>query len=190
PGRLRLRQPVQFRGTIETLPENGLIGTWVISGQSVQVTEATRIFQVKGQVAVGAEVFVIGWQQDDVITAGVITVLRSPLAGGTRFQFQGVIGQLPTNGHPRFPLVGKWVISGQEVYVQINTRITNGENARIGAEVEVTRTFRVGKGYAFAYPFLFARGGPLRYNCTVILPGISLVVGSVDENIFGCSCGC
>lgn len=136
PGRTRPRQPVQFRGTIEALPEGGLIGTWIISGKAVQVTEATRIFQVKGQVAVGAEVFVIGWQQDGVITAGVITVLRSPLIGGPRFQLRGVIEQLP-NGHPRFPLVGTWVISGQEVVVQLNTRIINRENVRVGAEVEV-----------------------------------------------------
>lgn len=136
PGRTRPRQPVQFRGTIEALPEGGLIGTWIISGKSVQVTEATRIFQVKGQVAVGAEVFVIGWQQDGVITAGVITVLRSPLLGGQRFQFRGIVERLP-NGHPRFPLFGIWVISGEEVLVQVNTRITNGENARVGAEVEV-----------------------------------------------------
>lgn len=136
PGRTRPRQPVQFRGTIEALPEGGLIGTWVISGKTVQVTEATRIFQVKGQVAVGAEVFVIGWQQDGVITAGVITVLRSPLLGGQRFQFRGIVEQLP-NGHPRFPLFGIWVISGEQVLVQVNTRITNGENARVGAEVEV-----------------------------------------------------
>ncbi len=136
PGRTRPRQPVQFRGTVEALPEDGLVGTWIISGKTVRVTEATRIFQVKGQVAVGAEVFVIGWQQDGVITAGVITVLRSPLIGGPRFQFRGIVEQLP-NGHPRWPLFGIWVISGEQVLVQVNTRITNGENARVGAEVEV-----------------------------------------------------
>lgn len=77
----------------------------------MQVIEATRIFQVKGQVAVGAEVFVIGWQQDGVITAGVITVLRSPLVGGQRFQFQGIVERLP-NGHPCFAVTTSVVPSG------------------------------------------------------------------------------
>lgn len=135
PQRQRPQQPVQLRGTIEALPADGLIGVWVVSGKTVNVTEATRIFQVKGVVAVGAEVHIIGWEENDEITAATITVLQSPLLGGRRFQLKGEIVALPPGG-----LYGPWTINvdGEQVQilVHLRTRIEGKEHAQVGATVE------------------------------------------------------
>jgi hypothetical protein len=51
---------VELDGVVETMPATGLIGTWQISGQTVQVTEATEIDQEMGALAVGTAVEVEG----------------------------------------------------------------------------------------------------------------------------------
>jgi hypothetical protein len=65
-------KPFQLIGTVETLPAEGMVGQWVISGKPVVVTESTRI---AGQqfVKVGARVTVIGTQKTDgTMTATLI----------------------------------------------------------------------------------------------------------------------
>ncbi|HSE97420.1 MAG TPA: DUF5666 domain-containing protein [Blastocatellia bacterium] len=63
-----------FKGTIESLPA-GLIGTWTISGKTVQVTASTRIKQEHGAVGVGVRVKVKGKRQSDgSILASLIQV--------------------------------------------------------------------------------------------------------------------
>jgi hypothetical protein len=56
--------PFQLVGVIEALPEGGMVGEWTVSGNKIQVTEATRI---AGQqfVKVGARVTVVGTQKTD-----------------------------------------------------------------------------------------------------------------------------
>lgn len=133
----RQRQPVQLKGTVEALPASGLIGAWTVEGRTVQVSDATRIFQVKGIVAIGAEVHVIGWEEDGDIVAVVITVLGGPVNAARRFQLEGEIGALPPNG----TLYGKWIINQDgeqfEVQVHLRTRIMGAEHAKVGATVEV-----------------------------------------------------
>jgi hypothetical protein len=51
---------VELDGIVEVMPATGLIGTWQISGQTVQVTEATEIDQDMGALAVGTAVEVEG----------------------------------------------------------------------------------------------------------------------------------
>ncbi len=36
-------EPVRFQGRIEALPDNGLLGAWIIDGRTVQVTENTSV---------------------------------------------------------------------------------------------------------------------------------------------------
>lgn len=36
-------RPFQLRGTIEAMPEHGVLGTWVINGQAIEITRQTRI---------------------------------------------------------------------------------------------------------------------------------------------------
>jgi hypothetical protein len=65
----------ELDGVVEVLPEGGLVGTWQVSGKSVQVTEATEIDQVMGSVGVGIAVEVEGTTQPDgSITASEIEV--------------------------------------------------------------------------------------------------------------------
>lgn len=55
----------ELDGVVEALPSDGLIGTWQVSGRTVQVTEATAIDQEMGSIAVGAPVEVEGAAQPD-----------------------------------------------------------------------------------------------------------------------------
>lgn len=50
----------KFYGAIEVLPQNGLNGTWRVSGRDVVVTERTLIKEEHGKVAVGVQVEVQG----------------------------------------------------------------------------------------------------------------------------------
>jgi hypothetical protein len=137
PERLYLRQPVRLRGIVEALPADGLIGAWTVAGRTVQVTDATRIFQVKAIVTVGAEVHIVGWEENGEIIAVEITVLNGSYNGGRRFQWRGTVVALPPGGGP----YGKWIIevNGEQMQVQVvlRTRIMNGEQARVGAPVEL-----------------------------------------------------
>jgi hypothetical protein len=70
-------KPFQLIGTIETLPAEGMIGEWVVSGKTVRVTESTRI---AGQqfVKVGARVTVIGTEKPDgTLTATLVHAKQS-----------------------------------------------------------------------------------------------------------------
>jgi hypothetical protein len=55
----------EFVGVVETLPEIGAVGTWQVSGRTVQVSEQTRI-ELEGQaLATGLRVEVEGIGQPD-----------------------------------------------------------------------------------------------------------------------------
>jgi hypothetical protein len=65
-------KPFQIMGVIEELPESGMVGDWTVSGQTVTVTETTRIAGVQF-VKVGARVTVIGTEKSDgTLTATLI----------------------------------------------------------------------------------------------------------------------
>ncbi len=126
-----LHQAVQFRGTVESLPESGLTGRWVVSGRAVDVTDTTSIIQAKGTVEVGSVVHIVGWETGDALEAFQITVLIGNWRGFA-FHFEGAIEALPQDG-----LAGNWTIAGQQVQVTQQTRITGAEHAKLGAPVEV-----------------------------------------------------
>ena len=56
---------VEFYGQIQSMPANGYIGDWVISGRTVRVTPQTRLKQEDGPFQVGAWVEVKGYEQND-----------------------------------------------------------------------------------------------------------------------------
>jgi hypothetical protein len=69
---------INFKGTIEALPSSGLVGDWIVSGQTVHVSASTRIKQQHGQVAVGVRVKVKGRRlADGSIDASMIQVRDS-----------------------------------------------------------------------------------------------------------------
>ena len=127
----RRHEAVQLRGVVESLPAEGLIGDWVVSGREVQVTEATIIKQVKGLVEPGAEVHVVGWEAEGAIQAVQVTVIAQSWRGRA-FNYAGPVEELPRNG-----VVGYWNVAGNRVQVTQQTRMTGGEFARLGAPAEV-----------------------------------------------------
>ncbi len=122
------RRPVSFDGVVESLPERGLIGQWVVSGRQVTVSAATAINQAKGLAVVGSKAHVVGWQADGHVIALLIVVLESPTPGGRFVLFQGPIEKLPESG-----LIGEWQVAGRTVRVTENTRIASPRYAGIGA---------------------------------------------------------
>jgi len=123
----------KFYGTIESLPATGLIGDWVVSGQTVHVTAATRIEQEHGPAVVGAYVEVKGWlQADSSVNATKIEVKQG--TGGSYTKFYGTVESLPNT--PGW--IGDWVVSGRTVHVTAATRIEQKKGpVRVGAYVEV-----------------------------------------------------
>ena len=66
---------VELDGVVETMPASGLIGTWQVSGRTINVTETTEIDQEEGTLAVGSMVEVEGVEQaDGSITARELEV--------------------------------------------------------------------------------------------------------------------
>ena len=126
-----LHPAVQFRGTVETLPDEGLTGDWTVSGRTVVVTEATSIIQLKAVVEVGSTVHVVGWEVDGAVQAVQITVIAGEMRGWV-FYHAGNIEGMPPHG-----LAGEWTIGGHQVRVTEQTRVTGEQYARIGAPAEV-----------------------------------------------------
>ena len=50
----------EFRGVVQAAPEKGYIGQWKIDGQTIYVTEETKIEEEHGKPAVGSYVKVEG----------------------------------------------------------------------------------------------------------------------------------
>jgi len=126
----------KFYGTIESLPATGLIGDWVVSGQTVHVTAATRIEQEHGPAVVGAYVEVKGWlQADSSVNATKIEVKQG--TGGSYTKFYGTVESLPNT--PGW--IGDWRVSGRTVHVTAATRIEQKKGpVAVGAYVEVEGT--------------------------------------------------
>ena len=60
-----LDDDTELDGVIEALPATGLVGTWQVSGKTIQVTEATEIDQEMGSIDVGVAVEIEGEAQSD-----------------------------------------------------------------------------------------------------------------------------
>jgi hypothetical protein len=127
------RPDIAFNGTVEQLPAQGLEGQWRVSGRTVNVTAATAIDQSKGPVEIGAQVRVVGRQEPNQVQALRITVLDCATHPcPPMILLRGRIQSLPPSG-----LLGVWTIDGQRVRVNQRTRLVNGQNAHIGAPVEL-----------------------------------------------------
>ncbi len=114
----------QFSGSVMTLPNNGLIGNWVVGGRTVKVFVTTEIRQDKGPVVVGAFVEVRGIPQaDGSINATRIEVRQTVGAGGVRIVFNAMIASLPNTAG----FIGNWMVNslarGITVRVTAATRL-------------------------------------------------------------------
>lgn len=117
----------KMHGTIEKLPKNGLIGTWVVKGRNVNVTKDTHIDERHGKVAVGVFIEVEGNTKGKDIDAYEIEVEGDILVSGK-------IESLPKTG-----LYGTWIINGKKVIVNKETHIDTEylPDMAVGSIVEV-----------------------------------------------------
>ncbi len=135
----------KFYGVIESLPNNGYIGTWVVSGRNVEVTAATFIEMEHGMPVVGARVEVKGYMQNNnSILADKIEVKSGgpgyPGGGdddypgqGQYIEFRGQVQSMPAGS-----LIGDWVISGRTVRTSVQTRFKQEHGPfQVGAWVKV-----------------------------------------------------
>ncbi len=124
----------KFYGVVESMPEMGYEGVWIVDGRRVLVTKQTYIEEEYGRATVGAYVEVKGTYSGDTFRAYKIEVKR----GGTykpsySSKFYGVVEWMPKDRKE-----GIWIINGRGVKVGKHTRIKE-EHGRlsIGAYVEV-----------------------------------------------------
>ena len=135
----------KFYGIIESLPADGLIGTWQVSGRTVEVTTATYIEMEDGIPTVGAFVEVKGYlRPDNSILADKVEVKEEETTehpgdddadddrGAPYIEFRGQIERLPAG------LIGEWQVSGRVVRVTAQTRLEQEDGPfTVGAWVEV-----------------------------------------------------
>lgn len=125
-------------GTVETLPEKGLSGVWVVNGRQVVVTKDTFLEEKHGTVKPGAFVEIKSIQSGDSLIATKVEVKRDKAFGPLAIipnTIYGTIESLPKG------LLGTWVVNGKEILVMKETVIT-GKNGKpeIGAPVQVQGT--------------------------------------------------
>jgi hypothetical protein len=66
----------KFYGIIDALPQNSILGTWLINGRQVAVTRGTEIEQKRGRIAPGVYVKVEGHHSGSMFVAEEIEVKR------------------------------------------------------------------------------------------------------------------
>jgi hypothetical protein len=125
-------------GTVESLPEKGLSGVWVVNGRQVVVTEDTFLKEEHGTVKLGVFVEIKAIQSGESLAATKVEVKRAKASGSPAAMentLHGTIESLPKG------LLGTWVVSGKEILVLKKTVIT-GKNGKpeIGNPVQVQGT--------------------------------------------------
>lgn len=124
----------KFYGVIESMPQGGYEGIWIVDGRKVLVTKQTFIEEEYGRATTGAYIEVKGYYEGDIFRAYKIEVKRAGNYKQSYFsKFYGVIEWMPKDSKE-----GVWIISGKAVKVGNRTRIKE-EYGRlsIGATVEV-----------------------------------------------------
>lgn len=128
---------VEFRGTIQTLPADTLIGDWLVSDRTVVVSTQTELKGDLSKFEEGARVQVKGYRTaENTIEARQIKLQErdddDDHHGGHHVELEGNIKSLPTQG-----LIGAWRVAGQAVQVTPRTEIDDEDEVAIGVKVEV-----------------------------------------------------
>jgi len=118
---------VRFEGIIESRPLEETEGTWVISGQHVEVVVRTRIVEQKGPAEEGARVVVNATRSEDQLTAIQIRVVEPAQA---TVKIKGVVSELLEEDGRTYLMV-----NGLKVEYNEDTEIT-GE-LEVGARVKI-----------------------------------------------------
>ena len=125
-------------GAIQSLPANGLLGTWQVAGRTVLVVSTTTLEQENGGFAVGAIVEVEGLPDAN----GVIVASKIELQSGGApapqpvpedVEIVGTIDALPASG-----FIGTWQVTGRAVVVTAATELDTENGAfAVGVTVKV-----------------------------------------------------
>jgi uncharacterized protein (TIGR03437 family) len=115
-------EEVSFRGLIQELPPDGVIGEWRVAGRIVLVTSST-ILDLAGDPQVEMCVKVSGvLLPDDVVLARKITQAEFGACGGSdepaELRLKGILHELPDLG-----LLGEWLVGDYVVVVTDDTRL-------------------------------------------------------------------
>jgi uncharacterized protein (TIGR03437 family) len=137
-------EEVKFLGMVQTLPQSGLVGDWMVGNRTVHVTTSTEIETEQGAIASGSCVEVEGQlQSDSSILASDIRNEDSSLCAASSqgtFELEGIIDSIPAGGG-----VGDWKIAGQTVQVTASTILdTEHGTPMVGSCVEVRGAMQAG----------------------------------------------
>ncbi|RME86227.1 MAG: hypothetical protein D6775_00725, partial [Caldilineae bacterium] len=123
----------EIKGTVQSMPGNGLVGTWVIDGQTIQTNAATRFKQEHGALRVGAFVEAKGYYNGGTRIATKIETKGNDNGDGYRQEWKlyGYVDSMPAG------MIGQWVINGQAVQADAYTRFEQQHGPlQVGAYVK------------------------------------------------------
>ena len=122
-----------FLGVVQKTPEKGQIGTWVVDGSEVLVSESTA---VTGKPGIGSFVELEGiWQgSKNTFKAYDLRVVNGtdPLSTG---EFTGTVEEMPTLNWP----YGIWIVEGRKINVKKGLELQG--KAKAGAKVAVKGSY-------------------------------------------------
>ena len=110
----------KFYGVVESMPERGYAGRWIINGRNVQVGNNTVIEEKYGRASAGAFAEVKGRQSGDIYTAYEIEIKQGKDFKKSAYpgKFYGTVEKLPERGWQ-----GVWIINGREILATGHTKI-------------------------------------------------------------------
>lgn len=132
------REEVKMYGVIDSMPDTGFTGKWVVGGRDVEVTDRTRIKEKYDRAATGRYVEVEGYRdKNNVLIAYEVEVERSRDSHSDRraeeIKLYGTVEALPPGG-----IDGIWRVNGRDITVDRKTRIKEKHGRiAVGVYVEV-----------------------------------------------------
>jgi hypothetical protein len=119
---------IYFIGVITDLPDDGLVGDWMVDDRKVIVTEETELNQEEGEFVVGKRVKVRGHVQDDdsVVAShndGPLVATHVESLHDPEIQYTGSVVEFPDE------LVGEWVIGERTVFASNETEFKQHNGA-------------------------------------------------------------
>ena len=137
----------KFYGVVESMPQTGYAGLWIINGRNVQVGNNTVIEEKHGRASAGAFAEVKGQQSGDIFTAYEIEIKQGKDFKKSAYpgKFYGTVEKLPERGWQ-----GVWIINGREILATGHTKIEEKYGrVAVGALVKVEGNYSGDKFTAY-----------------------------------------
>ena len=133
----------KFYGTVEAMPQDGVIGPWWVNGRKLLVSADTRIKEKYGSAAVGAYVEVEGNFSNETFIVYEMEVKDSRYHSAQKAYnsvFAGTIEDMPQGGYE-----GRWVVAGTPVEVSSATVIDESAGKAFEGSTARVKGVRAGK---------------------------------------------